>query len=67
MVDALFHLQAAHPNIAGWYHSTPAAQVAFKAGDINRLLQLELEYVERAQHVSTDNQPHPGAVLRRPR
>ena len=45
MVDALFHLQAAHPNIAGWYHSTPAAQDAFKAGNINRLLQLELEYV----------------------
>jgi len=45
MVDALFRLQAGHPNIAGWYHSTPAAQDAFKAGDINRLLQLELEYV----------------------
>ncbi len=44
MVDALFHLQEAHPNIAGWYHATPAAQAAFKAGDINRLLQLELEY-----------------------
>lgn len=44
MVDALFHLQAAHPNIAAWYHATPAAQDAFKAGDINRLLQLELEY-----------------------
>lgn len=44
MADALFHLQAAHPNIAGWYHASPAAQSAFQAGDINRLLQLELEY-----------------------
>lgn len=44
VVDALFHLQAAHPNIAAWYHATPAAQEAFKAGDVNRLLQLELEY-----------------------
>ena len=44
MVEALFRLQAVHPNIAGWYHTTPAAQAAFKAGDINRLLQLELEY-----------------------
>jgi hypothetical protein len=60
MIDALFHLQAAHPNIAAWYHSTPAAQDAFNAGDVNRLLQLELEYVNmHAVSLTTSRVPAP--------
>lgn len=44
-VEALTYLAGAHPNLAAWFHSTPAAQEAFDGGDLNRLLQLEVEWV----------------------
>lgn len=60
MVDALFHLQVVHPNIAGWFHSTPAAQEAFHAGDLNRFLQLELEYTSaHSDSLTTTSIPAP--------
>lgn len=45
MVEALYYLHRAHPNIAAWFHTSPRAQEAFAAGSVNRLLQLELEWV----------------------
>jgi hypothetical protein len=44
MADALYYLQNSHPNLASWYHANPAAQEAFAAGRVNRLVQLEHEW-----------------------
>lgn len=44
-VETLTYLAGSHQNLASWFHATPEAQEAFEAGHLNRLLQLELEWV----------------------
>jgi hypothetical protein len=44
MVEAIAPLRHAHPNLAAWFHSTPAAQEAFAAGRINELLTIEFNW-----------------------
>jgi hypothetical protein len=44
-VRALSQLEAVHPNLASWYHSTPEAQEAFEAGRLNRLIHLEFQWL----------------------
>lgn len=44
-VEALSYLAGAHPNLAAWFHATPQAQEAFQSSDLDRLLQLEIEWV----------------------
>lgn len=45
-VRAFSRLEAVHPNIASWYHSTPEAKEAFEGGRLNRLIQLEFEWLK---------------------
>ena len=50
-VRALSQLEAVHPNLASWYHSTPEAQEAFEGGRLNRLIHLEFEWLRtNAKH-----------------
>ena len=44
-VRGLSQVESVHPNLVSWYHSTPEAQEAFEAGRLNRLIQLEFEWL----------------------
>ena len=44
-LETLHRLDKAHPNLAAWYHANSDAQDAFLAGQMNRLLQVELEWI----------------------
>lgn len=60
MVEALTHLQGSHPNLAAWIHSNPDAYRAFEAGQVNRLVQLEMEWVVRHEPAHTPHAPRFG-------
>jgi hypothetical protein len=47
MTEALYRLSKGHPNMAAWFHSEPAAEEAFHAGDVNALVLAELTWAVR--------------------
>jgi hypothetical protein len=55
-VEGLHYLAGSHPNLAAWFHSSPDAQRLFDAGDIDGLVQLELDWALR-----TYRPTHPAA------
>ncbi len=60
MVEALTQLQGSHPNLAAWIHSNPDAWRAFEAGQVNRLVQLEVEWVVGNEPAHTPHAPRFG-------
>jgi hypothetical protein len=48
MTEAIHYMARANDNLTAWFHSTPAAQRAFDAGDVDTLIQLELDWAMRS-------------------
>ncbi len=47
MTQAIHYMARAHPNLAAWFNTSREAQALFDAGDVDRLVQLELDWAIR--------------------
>ncbi len=60
MTEAIHFMARAHPNLAAWFNVNTQAQILFDAGDVDGLVQLELDWALRTYPRRTPVAPEFG-------